>query len=260
MPRQTLFAPAWMALALSLTIPAAAAAQATLTGPWEVTIDSPQGAMTIDADLKQDGEALTGVITSPMGSVELKGTFKNDELSFSYSVPLQGQNLDITMTGKLAGETIDGLVAIAGLGEVPWKAKRKAPGSAPAAAPAAAPSSAAPASAAAASGEGISGTWDVLMDTPAGQMPFTANFTQTGDKVAGTIAGPAGDIPIAGTMTGNALKLDMNIPTPQGEMSIVMTGDLSPTGLTGKASTAMGDMTWSATRAKQKPIAVERRT
>jgi autotransporter translocation and assembly factor TamB len=126
-----------MALALTLTIPAAATAQANLTGPWEVTIDSPQGAMTIDADLKQEGEALTGVITSPMGTVELKGTFKNDELSFSYTVPLQGQNLDITMTGKLAGDNIDGLVAIAGLGEVPWKAKRKAPGSAPAAAPAA---------------------------------------------------------------------------------------------------------------------------
>ena len=246
MPRLSLLAPA---LAFALTVPAVAAAQANLTGPWEVTIESPQGAMTIDADLKQQGEALTGVITSPMGTVELKGTFTNDELSFSYSVPLQGQNLDITMTGKLAGETIDGLVAIAGLGEVPWKAKRKAPGSAPAAAPAAPAASAAPA-AAATSGEGISGTWDVLMDTPAGQMPFTANFTQTGDQVAGTIAGPGGDIPIAGTMTGNALKLDMNVPTPQGELSIVMTGDLTPTGITGKASTAMGDMTWSATRAK----------
>ena len=115
-------------LALSLALPAVAAAQSNVTGPWEVTIDSPQGAMSIDADLKQDGEALTGNIVSPMGNVELKGTFKNDELSFSYSVPLQGQNLDITMTGKLVGDTIDGLVAIAGLGEVPWKAKRKTAG------------------------------------------------------------------------------------------------------------------------------------
>ena len=94
-------------LALSLALPAMAAAQANVSGPWEVTIDSPQGPMSIDADLKQDGEALTGMITSPMGNVELKGTFKNDELAFSYSVPLQGQNLDITMTGKLAGDTID---------------------------------------------------------------------------------------------------------------------------------------------------------
>ena len=142
-------------LALSLALPAVAAAQSNVTGPWEVTIDSPQGAMSIDADLKQDGEALTGNITSPMGNVELKGTFKNDELSFSYSVPLQGQNLDITMTGKLVGDTIDGLVAIAGLGEVPWKAKRKTAGAAAAAAaPQPRPASAAAPAAAAATGKG----------------------------------------------------------------------------------------------------------
>src|SRR5262245_52134380 len=168
-------------LALSLAVPAMAAAQANISGPWEVTIDSPQGAMSIDANLKQDGEALTGMIISPMGNVELKGTFKNNELAFSYSVPLQGQNLDITMTGKLAGDTIDGLVAIAGLGEVPWKAKRKTGAASAAPAPAApAAASAASAAPAAAGGAGVSGKWDILMDSPAGQMPFTGNLVQTG--------------------------------------------------------------------------------
>jgi hypothetical protein len=243
-------------LALLLAVPAVAAAQADISGPWEVTIDSPQGAMTVDADLKQSGEALTGMITSPMGNVEIKGTFKNNELAFSYSVPMQGQNLDITMTGKLAGDTIDGLVAIAGLGEVPWKAKRKtasaaaAPAAAPAAAASAAPAAPAAASAADASGAGLTGKWDILMDTPAGQMPFTANFAQTGDTVSGTISGPTGEIPITGTMTGNALKMDMSFQTPQGDMAITFTGDLGPNGLAGKASTPMGDMTWSGTRAK----------
>jgi hypothetical protein len=238
-------------LAFSLAVPAVVAAQANVSGLWEVTIDSPQGPMSIDADLKQAGEALTGMITSPMGNVELKGTFKNDELAFSYSVPLQGQNLDITMTGKLAGDTIDGLVAIAGLGEVPWKAKRKTAAAA-AAAPAAPATAASAASAApaAAGGEGISGKWDILMDTPAGQMPFTANFVQAGEKVSGTITGPTGELPNTGTMTGNALTMDMNIQTPQGELAIKFTGDLTATGLAGKASTMMGDMTWSGTRAK----------
>lgn len=235
-------------LALLLALPAVAAAQSNVTGPWEVTIDSPQGAMSIDADLKQNGEVLTGNIVSPMGNVELKGTFKNNELSFSYSVPLQGQNLDITMTGKLVGDTIDGLVAIAGLGEVPWKAKRKTAGAA--AAPAAAPASAAAPAAATATGQGITGKWDILMDTPGGQIPFSANFVQAGEKVSGMIAGPTGEIPVTGTMTGNALKMDMNIQTPQGDMEIKFTGDLGPQGLAGKASTMMGDMTWSATRAK----------
>ena len=52
-------------LALTLVVPAVATAQADVSGAWEVTIDSPQGAMTIDADLKQSGEVLTGMITSP---------------------------------------------------------------------------------------------------------------------------------------------------------------------------------------------------
>jgi hypothetical protein len=143
-------------------------------------------------------------------------------------------------------------VAIAGLGEVPWKAKRKT-ASAAAALTASAPSASgvgsAP-SAAAASGAGVSGKWDVLMDTPGGQMPFTANFVQAGEKVSGTINGPMGEVPITGTMTGNALTMDMNVQTPQGDMAIKFTGDLGPNGLAGKASTMMGDMTWSATRAK----------
>jgi hypothetical protein len=242
-------------LAFSLAVPAVAAAQADVSGLWEVTIESPQGPMSIDADLKQAGEALTGMITSPMGNVELKGTFKNNELAFSYSVPLQGQNLDITMTGKLAGDAIDGLVVIAGLGEVPWKAKRKTAGAAaaaPAAAASAAPaaSAAAPASAPAAAGAGVTGKWDILMDSPAGQMPFTGNLVQTGEKVSGTITGPMGELPVTGTMTGTALKMDLNLQTPQGDMALTFTGDLGANGLTGKVSTPMGDMTWSGTRAK----------
>lgn len=253
MPRMRVPAPAViLTLALTVALPTAAAAQSDISGAWEVTIDSPQGALAIDADFKQAGEAVTGLITSPMGSVEIKGTLVKDALSFSYTVPLQGQNLDITMTGKVDKETMDGIVAIVGLGEVPWKAKRKPATSAATGATAAAPSGApaAPPVTTTAT-NGVTGKWDLLMETPAGQMPFTASFTQDGEKVSGTISGPGGDIPVTGSMTGSALKIDMSVPTPQGGLAITMTGDLGPTGLAGKASTAMGDTTWTATRAKQ---------
>lgn len=247
--------PAALACALALTAPPlAAAAQSDISGAWEVTIDSPQGAMAIDAEFTQAGEAVTGMITSPMGSVEIKGTLVSDALAFDYTVPLQGQNLEIKMAGTVAGETMSGTVTIVGMGEVPWTAKRKPAGALAADTPAPAASSPtdAPAAAAAATAiDGIAGTWDVLMETPGGQIPFTATFTQAGDHVSGSIGGPGGDVPVTGTMTGNALKLDMTVPMPQGDLAITMTGDLSPTGLAGKASTAMGDMTWTATRAKQ---------
>lgn len=246
-----------VALALLTIAPTLAIAQADLTGSWDVTIDSPQGPAAVEATLKQEGENVTGQIISPLGNVELKGTMVKDTLTVNYSIPLQGQTLDLTMTGKLDGDTMKGSVVIVGLGEVPWTAKRKPAGAAAAAAPpalvpAASSTTAAPATTTTATtGEGVTGKWDILMDTPAGQMPFSATLTQTGDKVAGTISGPGGDLAVTGTMTGNALKIDMSVPTPQGDLAITLTGDLGPTGLTGKASTPMGDMTWSGTRAKQ---------
>jgi hypothetical protein len=192
--------------------------------------------------------------------VELKGTLVNDTLTVNYSIPLQGQILEIAMTGKLEGaDVMKGAVTIVGLGEVPWTAKRKPAGAV--AAPPAPSTPADPAASATAAttavptttttADGFTGKWDILMDTPAGQMPFNATLTQTDDKVTGTISGPGGEMPVAGTVTGNALKIDLLVPTPQGDLAITMTGDLGPTGITGKASTPMGDMTWSGTRAKQ---------
>ena len=111
-----------------------------IDGAWEVSLETPQGVTTIDATIKQQGEAVTGQVVSPLGSVEFKGTFVDDTLTIAYSVPVQGQTIDITMKGKRTGDTMAGMVNFGGLGEAPWTAKRKAEGAAaPAAAAAAAP-------------------------------------------------------------------------------------------------------------------------
>jgi hypothetical protein len=242
-----------LALAFLAIAPALALAQADISGSWDVTIDSPQGPAAVEATLKQDGENVTGQIISPLGNVELKGTMVKDTLTVNYSIPLQGQTLEITMNGKLEGaDVMKGAVVIVGLGEVPWTAKRKPADAAGAAPPAAAaPATSTATTTAPPTGEGFTGKWDILMDTPAGQMPFSATLTQADDKVTGTISGPGGEMPVTGTVTGNAMKIDLLVPTPQGDLAITMTGDLGPTGITGKASTPMGDMTWSGTRAKQ---------
>ena len=52
-------------------------------------------------------------------------------------------------------------------------------------------------------------------------------------------------------MTGSALKLEFNVETPQGQITIQMTGDLSATGIAGKAQiVGLGEADWSATRVK----------
>jgi hypothetical protein len=238
-----------LALALVVSSPIAALAQVDVSGDWAVTIESPQGTTTIDASMKQAGEDLTGTITSPLGAVDFKGKVLKDALNVSYTLDLQGNTIEITMTGTVTGDSIAGNLNFGGLGEVPWTAKRKN-GAAAAAAPAAAPAASSAEAAATAPGD-VSGKWDVTFNMAGNPMPATATFTQSGDKVAGTFTSQAGETAVAGTMTGNLLRLEFNVETQQGQITISMTGDVSPTAIAGKASiVGIGDAEWTATRAK----------
>lgn len=243
-----------LALAFALSLPYPAIAQVDVTGDWTVTVESPQGTTSIDATMKQAGEDLTGSITSPMGSVDFKGKVIKDALNVKYMLELQGNSIEIVMTGTVAGDSITGNLNFGGMGDVPWTAKKKSAASAAAAStpPVAAAAAAAPAaSAVAGSTTDVSGKWDVTFNMAGNPMPATANFTQAADKVTGTISSQAGETAVAGTMTGSALKLEFNVETPQGQISIQMTGDLSATGITGKAQiVGLGEADWSATRAK----------
>ena len=214
-----------------------------IDGPWEVSLETPQGVTVIDAMIKQQGETVTGQVVSPLGSVEFKGTFVDDTLTIAYSVPVQGQTIDITMKGKRTGDTMAGMVNFGGLGEAPWTAKRKAAdGAAPAAA-------AAPAAGA---GGPASGKWDiVLVMGPAGEFPMSGEFTQAGEKVTGTITSQMGAIPVTGSMAGDTLKLEFVAPTPNGDLAITMTGTLGADGFVGKTSVpGLGEADWTGKRAK----------
>ena len=238
-----------LALAALVLAPLPAFAQSSITGDWVVTIDTPQGPQTIDATMKQAGEELTGTIVSPMGSVDFKGKMINDTLDIAYTLDVQGNAIEMKMTGKLAGDTITGNLTLVPLGEVPWTAKRKAAGGAPAAATAAAAAAATPAASAATGGTGVTGKWDVTLNMAGNQMPASANFTQAGDKVTGTLGTQMGEMPVSGTISGNALKLAFTVETPQGNLEIVMTGDVTGDNIVGKMMlTGLGEGDWTGKR------------
>src|ERR1051325_7632625 len=114
-----------------------AGAQINLTGDWDMTVISPQGENTVKVTFTQDGEKLNGLFKSQMGELPFTGTLTGSDVKFAFSLPIQGQSLDITMTGKVDGATIAGKAQFGGFGEGDWTAKRAAAESAAAAAPAA---------------------------------------------------------------------------------------------------------------------------
>jgi hypothetical protein len=240
------------ALAAALVLTAgSAAAQTNVGGDWDVSIQSPQGTNTIRVTFKQDGEKLSGLLKSPMGEMPFEGgTLVGSDLKFAFSVPVQGQPLEITMTGKVDGPTIAGKAQFGGFGEGDWTAKR-VDTAATAAVPTATepPTGTAPPPAGTVS-TGISGKWDVTVKTQMGDLPISAQLTEAAGKVTGTLEGPAGLVDVAGTFDGTAIKLAFTAKTPQGDIPIEMSGELNGDSIVnGKAEFGgMGQGEWTAKR------------
>ncbi len=102
-----------------------AAKKVDVTGAWELTVDSPQGTMTMTANYKQDGETLTGSHVSEMGEMPLKGTVKGADMVYTITIDAGGQQFTITHKGKIDGDTIKGTADLGEMGSMTWTAKRK---------------------------------------------------------------------------------------------------------------------------------------
>jgi D-glucosaminate-6-phosphate ammonia-lyase len=119
------------AIALAAAVPVLAQDQpkekkADVTGSWEVSVESPQGTMTLTATYKQDGEKLTGThVGGPMGDEHLEGTVKGNEIAYKITIDVQGQQFTLSYAGKIDGDAITGTVDFGGMGSSNWTAKRK---------------------------------------------------------------------------------------------------------------------------------------
>jgi len=227
-------------------------AQTDISGDWDITVNSPQGANTTPATFKQEGEKLSGMFRSPQGTLPFdSGSMTGDEVKFTFTITTQGMTLPITLTGKVDGASMAGKADFGGFAEGDWTAKRSSAATT-AAAPAAAAAAPAP-GASVASTTGFGGKWDVMMKTPAGDMPANATPSDDNGKLSGTFGSQLGEVPVSGTSEGKALKLTLVAQTPQGDMTVVLTGDLDGDNIVnGKADVSgLGQMEWSAKRIKQ---------
>ena len=86
-------------LALVMTIGVATAAFAgDVTGKWVGNVETPNGPLELTYDLKVDGEAVTGTVSSAMGSLPIeKGKFAGDVLTYTVTL----ESASITHEAKL---------------------------------------------------------------------------------------------------------------------------------------------------------------
>jgi len=237
---------AGLAVLFAALLVAPAAAQVNVTGDWDMTIESPQGTNTVKVTLTQDGEKVSGLFKSEMGELPFTGTLVGVDLKFGFAIPIQGQSLDIVVTGKVDGATLAGKMQFGGFGEGDWSAKRAA--AATASTTTASTTTAATTTTAPAAAASVGDKWDVTFKTPNGDLPAVVTVRAAAGKVEGTISSQMGEAPFTGTLEGKALKVSFNFESPQGTLPVVMTGDVEGDTIpNGKAEiTGMGTMEWTA--------------
>ena len=114
------------AVAFLVSTPTDGVAQQSLTGNWDLTVDTEGGVQVFTVSIVQDGENLkaTGEIPD-FGPIEMNGTRDGADLRLSLELDIDGNLLDIIFMGSLAEDgTIAGTTDVGGFGGGSWTAKR----------------------------------------------------------------------------------------------------------------------------------------
>lgn len=112
-------------LAFAMTVGMVTAALAVdVTGKWMGSVDTPNGPIELTYEFKADGEALTGSVSSAMGTQEISnGKVAGDVLS--YDVNLEGGKITHEAKVSAAGDEI-AIKATGDWGTVEYVVKKSA--------------------------------------------------------------------------------------------------------------------------------------
>jgi hypothetical protein len=111
-----------------------------------------------------------------------------------------------------------------------------------------------PAPAPAAKSIDVAGKWTMAMVTSMFNANVALEFKQDAEKLTGTYTGRYGQSPLQGTLKKNAIEFVVTIDAEGTTTKMTFWGEVSADGQTITKGTAeidgLGDVTWSATRAK----------
>jgi hypothetical protein len=119
------------------SVPTPAAAPASVTGTWNLSVDLGSGNVPITATLQQEGERLRGSVQGTLGSGEISnGSVGAGELRFTMPVTIEGRTTEATFTGTVVANEMTGTVSIVGRAPGTFRGTRSGPAtSGPAATP-----------------------------------------------------------------------------------------------------------------------------
>lgn len=204
-------------------------------GTWDVSFNTPNGAITAALTLKKDGDKLTGSIAGPQGEVAVEGTQKDKAIVVNFSVQTPNGPFAIVMNGNQDGDAISGTMDFGGQGQAEWTGKRRGQAGGPA-------ESSGPA---AASGQAdkvdVTGAWAFQIDLGGNTGTPTVTFKQDGEKLTGTYSSQfLGEQQLTGTVKGNKIDFGFTASLEGNAVKVTYTGTVEKDSMKGEVN--FGDM------------------
>lgn len=114
-------------LSLSAVTVTAQSLFADVSGKWLFTTETPNGSSNSLATIKQEGDAISGTLEiDQMGTRNLAGSVRGDTVRFSFTLEMNGQQMEILSQGVLKDkDNMSGQMELAGMGAFPFVAKRQ---------------------------------------------------------------------------------------------------------------------------------------
>lgn len=92
-------------------------------GNWKITINTPMGAQTVEANITTSGDTFTGTTKSPMGSQDITGKVDGDKLTWSSAIT-SPMPMTLEFEATVSGDTMTGNVKLGAFGNAPLKGER----------------------------------------------------------------------------------------------------------------------------------------
>lgn len=93
------------------------AADANITGTWNMTVETPAGAGSPTFILKQSGKDVTGDYQGALGQAPVTGTVNGNDVALKFTLNAGGSDMVVTYTGTVDGNTMKGKVSLGELGD-----------------------------------------------------------------------------------------------------------------------------------------------
>ena len=96
-----------------------------VTGTWDITVDSPQGEVSVTLTLNQSGSEITGELKTDFGTSSIyDGSVSGNTIEFSVKLPITGQPVEIIFEGTVEGNSMEGTIDLGEMGTSAWTATK----------------------------------------------------------------------------------------------------------------------------------------